>query len=54
MIRKWDKISMLDFAQRFKNPFLREAFPLIQDLPDLPMFASIGMLALLHSKTAGY
>jgi phytoene dehydrogenase-like protein len=54
MIRKWGKISMLDFAQRFKNPFLREAFPLIQDLPDLPMFASIGMLALLHSKTAGY
>ena len=45
---------MQDFGQRFKNPFLREAFPLILDLPDSPMFALIGLLALLDSKGAGY
>ena len=54
LVEKWGKVSMLDYAQRFKNPFLRRAFPLIQDLPSSPMFTLVGMLALLHSRTAGY
>jgi phytoene dehydrogenase-like protein len=54
IIRKWGNVTMQDYAQRFKSPFLREVFPLIQDLPSLPAFAMIGLLALLDSKGAGY
>ncbi|MFC1962735.1 phytoene desaturase family protein [Chloroflexota bacterium] len=53
-MRKWGKISIQDFAQRFKNPFLREALPLTFNLPDFPMFGMLTTLALLHQKTAGY
>jgi len=53
-MRKWGKISIQDFAKRFKNPFLREVFPLTFDLPDFPMMASLMTLAWMHQKTAGY
>jgi len=53
-MRKWGKISIQDFAQRFKNPFLREVFPLILNLPDFPMMTLLLTLAWLHQKTAGY
>jgi len=53
-MRRWGKTSIQDFAQRFKNPFLREAFPLTFNLPDFPMFGMLATLALLHQKTAGY
>jgi len=36
-IRKWDSMSMQDFAARFKSPFLKEVFPLIW-LPEFSMF----------------
>ena len=32
---KYKNLSMKDFADKFKNPFLRENFPKIFDLPDL-------------------
>jgi len=48
LIKKWGAVTALDFAQRFKNPFLREVFPLVQDLSDIPMFSIIGTLAALH------
>ena len=54
LMGKWGKLTLSDFAQRFKNPFLREAFPIIQNLPDMPMMALLGLLALLHTKSAGY
>jgi len=53
-MRKWGRISTHDFAKRFKNPFLREAFPLTFDIPDFPMFAMLANLAMLHQKVAGY
>jgi len=53
-MRKWGRISTRDFAKRFKNPFLREVFPLAFDLPDFPMIAMLMTLAWLHQKTAGY
>jgi phytoene dehydrogenase-like protein len=28
LVRKWGKVTLQDFAQRFKNPFLRKVFPL--------------------------
>ncbi len=54
LMRKWGKISLTDFAQRFKNPFLREVFPLVQDVPDFPIIGLLTTLAFLHNKAAGY
>ncbi len=53
-MKKWKRISTRDFAKRFKNPLLREAFPLTFDLPDFPMLAMLMTLAWMHQKTAGY
>jgi phytoene dehydrogenase-like protein len=55
--RKWGKITLQDFAQRFKNPFLRQVFPLavnLQHPPDFPMLAFLMTLAWMDQKTAGY
>ena len=54
VMRKWKKISVQDFAQRFRDPFLRQAFPLSFDSPDIPMMAMLMTLAWMHKKSAGY
>lgn len=53
VLKKWSKISIQDFAARFKNPLLREAFPLIW-LPEFPILSLLMTLAWMHKKTAGY
>lgn len=52
-VRKWNLISTQDFAQRFKNPLLREAFPLLW-LPEFPISFLLMTLAWMHKKVAGY
>ena len=54
VMRKWKKIPIQDFAQRFSEPFLRQAFPLSFDLPDFPMMGMLMTLAWMHRKSAGY
>jgi len=47
-MRKWGKTTISEFAQRFRNPFLREAFPLAPNLQhpaDYPMLALLTTLA---------
>lgn len=51
---KWSKISIWNFADRFKDPFLKHNFPLMFGLPDFPMLAAIFTLAEMHRKNAGY
>jgi phytoene dehydrogenase-like protein len=54
-MRKYGKISMQDYATRFRDPFLRAAFPLIlEDLPDFPMTGVMITLADLHNNNAGW
>jgi phytoene dehydrogenase-like protein len=53
-MRKWGRVSIQEFAKRFKNPFLREAFPIPFNLPGFPMITVLMTLAWLHQKTAGY
>ncbi len=56
-MRKWGKMTIQDFAQRFKNPFLREAFPLAPNLQhpaDFPMLAFLMTLAWMDQRAAGY
>jgi len=54
VMRKWKKISVQDFAKRFSDSFLREAFPLSFDLPDFSMIGMLMTLAWMHNKAAGY
>ncbi len=54
IMSKWKKISSQEYAKRFSDTFLREAFPLISDLPDFPMVALLMTLAWMHQKSAGY
>lgn len=53
LLRKWFKISMRDFAARFKNPLLREAFSSMW-FPEVPVLFTLMTISLLHKKTAGY
>jgi len=51
---KYGKTSVQDFAQKFTDPFLRETFPLVFELPDFPMLAMLMTLAWMHEKSSGY
>ncbi len=53
-MRKYGKITIQEFATRFKDPFLRKAFPLaFEDLPNITMTTLLITLADLHRKNAG-
>jgi len=53
-IRKYSKITIQDFATRFKDPFLRKAIPFtFEDLPNVTVAALMITLAELHRKNAG-
>jgi len=54
VMRKWKRISVQGFAQRFSDPFLRQAFPLSFNLPDFSMMGMLMTLAWMHNKAAGY
>ncbi len=54
IMSKWKKVTPRDYAQRFSDPFLREALPLLGDLPGFPMAALVMVLAWMHRKSAGY
>lgn len=52
---KWGKMTMGEFASRFQNPFMREAFLApVGDITEFPMLALLMPMAWLHQKTAGY
>jgi phytoene dehydrogenase-like protein len=53
---KWKKISIREFARRFRDPFLRKAFLEIRALfsEDLPMVMLLMFFAWSHLKAAGY
>jgi phytoene dehydrogenase-like protein len=53
MLWKWNKVSLRAFGERFKNPLLRDAFPLLF-LPDFPMAFMLMTFAWMHNKAAGY
>ena len=55
VLNKWRKMRLADFAGRFQNPFLREAFGAIAgDMSDFPMIGLLAPMAWVHAKTAGY
>jgi phytoene dehydrogenase-like protein len=55
--RRYSKLTLKQFADGFKNQFLREIFPLIPNLqnpPDFPIMALFMTLAWMNQKVAGY
>lgn len=52
-LMKWAPLSIQKFSTRFKNDFLRKAFPAIFDLDDFPMIAVILTIGWMHAKTGG-
>jgi len=55
-IKKWKKVSIQEYVQRFKNPFLRNAFYAIKASfsDDLPLVVLHLFCAWSHLKSAGY
>ncbi len=53
MLWKWNRVSLREFGARFKDPLIREAFPLMF-MPEFPMSFMLMTLAWMHNKTAGY
>jgi phytoene dehydrogenase-like protein len=53
---KWKGVSIQDFAARFKNPFMREAFYQTINMynPDVPLMFMQLTVGASHLKSAGY
>jgi phytoene dehydrogenase-like protein len=49
------RVSLDQFAQRFADPFVRRAFPVIQyDFADIPMLIHLNFVAGCYNKTLGW
>jgi phytoene dehydrogenase-like protein len=53
LLQKWGKVSVQDFAKRFKNPYLREILPRVL-VGGLSLSTWFMVLAWQHQKAAGY
>ncbi len=53
LLSKWNRISLADFGNRFKNRLIRESFPLLF-MPDFPMTFMLMTFAWMHNRSAGY
>jgi phytoene dehydrogenase-like protein len=53
-LNKWKKVTNYSFAQRFKNPFLREAFELLFDGDEMPLLIISLPLAFNDKKGTAY
>jgi len=55
LIMRWSKLTLDDYAKRFRNPFLRRAFAMIQyDFPGVPCFLNQNFLAMLANRSLGW
>ncbi|MCP4541979.1 MAG: NAD(P)/FAD-dependent oxidoreductase [Chloroflexi bacterium] len=53
-LMKYGKISVQDFGARFSDPFLRQAFATVFEMPDFPVMFLMMTLAWMHNRDAGY
>jgi phytoene dehydrogenase-like protein len=52
-LRKWNKITLAEYGKKFRNPLIRDAFPLLF-MPDFPLTFMLMTFAWMHNKAAGY
>jgi phytoene dehydrogenase-like protein len=55
-VRKLSRLNSVDFVNRFRNPFMRQALidSWVGDFTDFPLITLVMTLAWLHKKMAGY
>jgi phytoene dehydrogenase-like protein len=54
-IMQWGKLALGDYAQRFTDPLLRQAFPWIQyDFPNMPSLVNLAFLAGCQNQHLGW
>ena len=54
-LMKYSKITLKDYAEKFKDPFLRKAFSTIQyDIPEVPVVITLIFLATLNNGDGGW
>lgn len=53
-LARWAVISAREFAEKFKDPFLRSAIPHIFAWPDIPVMVGMSLLAYMHNQNAGF
>lgn len=54
-IMKWARINLQQYATRFKDPFLRKAFPtVLYDFESVPMVFLLNFLAWMHKRDLGW
>ncbi len=51
---RWGLLSAQDFANRFKDSFLRRAIPQMFSWPSIPVIVGMSLLAYMHNKNAGF
>jgi phytoene dehydrogenase-like protein len=51
---RYARMPVSRFAQRFRDPFLRQAFLDLVDMPDFPLVGILMTLAWMHNRDAGY
>ncbi len=53
-LARWGTVSAAEFAQRFRDPFLRRAVPHMFAWPEIPLMAGLSLLAYMHRKNAAF
>ena len=53
-VRKWAKVTNFTYAERFRNPFLREGFQLLFEGKEISIIGITFQLAQFDLKCAGY
>jgi phytoene dehydrogenase-like protein len=53
-LMRYSRISVGSFASRFGDPFLRQAFLNLFDMPDFPLVGVLMTLGWMHNRDAGY
>jgi phytoene dehydrogenase-like protein len=51
---RWGNLSAQEFANRFKDPFLRRAIPQMFSWSSIPVMVGMSLLASMHTKNAGF
>jgi phytoene dehydrogenase-like protein len=51
---RWGLLSARELANRFQDPFLRQAIPHLFGWEEIPVMAGMAMLAYMHLKNAGF
>ncbi|MFM8320937.1 MAG: phytoene desaturase family protein [Chloroflexota bacterium] len=53
-LAQWGMLPADRFAQRFKDPFLRQAIPQMFAWSSIPMMVGMSLLAAMHNRNAGF